>query len=121
MTTPAGDGKTPHRARNLFDGIDLASNTMKVCLGSTTDYKHPLILRPLLGVKRTKSGAKQTLPLEGRLSGVSGRTPPWERPALWSDYFLGLVGLLVLRRALTFVPGFGPRPIFFASALRCLA
>ncbi len=34
MTTPAGDGKTPHRARNLFDGIDLASNTMKVCLGS---------------------------------------------------------------------------------------
>ncbi len=37
MTTPAGDGKTPHRARNLFDGIDLASNTMKVCLGSITE------------------------------------------------------------------------------------
>jgi hypothetical protein len=34
MTTPAGDGNTPHRARNLFDGIDLAPNTMKVRLGS---------------------------------------------------------------------------------------
>ena len=43
--------------------------------GSTTDYKHPLILRPLLEVKQTKTGAKQTLALEGRLSGVSGRTP----------------------------------------------
>ncbi len=39
MTTPAGDGKTPHRARNLFDGIDLASNTMKVCLGSTSEVQ----------------------------------------------------------------------------------
>jgi hypothetical protein len=39
MTTPAGDGKTPHRARKLFDGIDLASNTMKVCLGSTIGFR----------------------------------------------------------------------------------
>ena len=37
MTTPAGDGNTPHRARNLFDDIDLASNTMKVCLGSNPE------------------------------------------------------------------------------------
>ncbi len=39
MTTPAGDGKTPHRARNLFDGIDLASNTMKVCMGSKAEVQ----------------------------------------------------------------------------------
>ncbi len=44
-----------------------------------------------------------------------------ERPALWSDYFLGLVGSLVLRWALTFGSGFRPRPIFFARWLRCLA
>ncbi len=40
-------------------------------------------------------GAKRTLPL-------------WKRPALWSDYFFGLVGFLVLRGALTFGPGFRP-------------
>ncbi len=62
----------------------------------------------LLGVKQTKSGAKRTLPL-------------WERPTLWSDYFSGLVGFLVLLGFLALVPGLRPRPIFFASALRCLA
>ncbi len=38
--------------------------------GSTTDYKHPLILRPYLEVKRKERVKKRTLPLEGRLSGV---------------------------------------------------
>ncbi len=68
MTTPAGDGQTPHRARNLFDGIDLAFNTMKVCLGSKADLRPHHQEGLLLGVKRTKSGAKQTLPLESLLS-----------------------------------------------------
>ncbi len=31
--------------------------TASVAVGSTTDYKHPLILRPELGVERKKSGA----------------------------------------------------------------
>ncbi len=38
--------------------------TASVAVGSTTGYKHPLILRLELGVSRKKSGAKQTLPLE---------------------------------------------------------
>ena len=42
----------------------------RVRLGSTTDYKHPLIVRPHLGVERKKSGARRTLLLEGRLSGA---------------------------------------------------
>ncbi len=64
MTTPAGDGKTLHRARNLFDGIDLASNTMKVCLGVR------------FGLYRHRAG---TSVLEGkaevtaRMSAVGGR------------------------------------------------
>ena len=37
---------------------------------ATEDYKHPLILHPRLGVKQMESGAKRTLPLEGRLSGA---------------------------------------------------
>ena len=53
MTTPAGDGKTPHSARNLFDGIDLASNTMKVCLGSNSEVRSFPNLGPLCGVERT--------------------------------------------------------------------
>ncbi len=94
---------------------------LNVRAGSTTDSRDPPLPRPKLGDKQTKSARKQTLPLEGRLSGISGRTPPWERPALWSDYCLGLVGWLGLRWALTFGPGFRPRPIFFASLLRVAA
>ncbi len=60
MTTPAGDGQTPHRARNLFDGIDLAFNTMKVCLGSKVPVHEWGQLRPESGVMRTKIGAKPT-------------------------------------------------------------
>ncbi len=76
--------------------------------GSTTDFRDPPLPRPKLGDKQTKSGVKRTLPL-------------WERPALRSDYFLGLVGFLVLRWTLTFRSGFRPRPIFFASSLRVAA
>ncbi len=53
MTTPAGDGNTPHRAQNLFDDIDLASNTMKVCFGSPADLKLPSLRRPLRSGKLT--------------------------------------------------------------------
>ncbi len=68
MTTPAGDGQTPHGARKLFDGIDVASNTMKVCLGSKAEVSDGLenvcsgskpevrrgcLPRPKLGVNRT--------------------------------------------------------------------
>ncbi len=60
MTTPAGDGQTPHRARNLFDGIDLASNTMKVCLGSTTDSEGYPQFRPLSGVEQTSISGSWT-------------------------------------------------------------
>ncbi len=60
MTTPAGDGKTPHRARNLFDGIDLASNTMKVCLGLKCDVRRVCLPRPQLEVKRTNFDEKRT-------------------------------------------------------------
>ncbi len=70
MTTPTGDGKTPHRARNLFDGIDLASNTMKVCLGSKTDLRRHHQERLLVEVKRTKFGAKRTSAVKCRLLGV---------------------------------------------------
>ena len=37
------------------------------------------------------------------------------------SYFLALLVLLVLRWALTLVPGFRPSPIFFASLLRVAA
>ncbi len=36
-------------------------------------------------------------------------------------YFLGLVALMALLGFLALVTGFRPRPIFFASLLRCLA
>ncbi len=36
-------------------------------------------------------------------------------------YFLGLIGLLALLGFLALITGFRPRPIFFASSLRCLA
>jgi len=54
-------------------------------------------------------------------------SPPRERPALWSDYFLGLAGLmallgfLVLLGFLALAPLFRPRPTFFASLLRVAA
>ena len=42
---------------------------LSVRSGSTLAYKHPLILRPHLEVKRKERVEKRTLPLEGRLSG----------------------------------------------------
>ncbi len=44
----------------VIDGDD-------VRVGSTCDIRRGCFPRPELGVKQTKSGAKQTLPLEGRL------------------------------------------------------
>ncbi len=41
-----------------------------VCFGSKPDERGHRPEGPHLGVKQTKSGAKQTLPLEGLLSGV---------------------------------------------------
>ena len=41
-----------------------------VRFGSTTDYKHSLILCPDLGVKQKKSWARRTLSLEGPLLGA---------------------------------------------------
>ena len=37
------------------------------------------------------------------------------------SYFLGLVALMALLDFLVLVPGFLPRPVFFASALRVAA
>ena len=52
------------------DGDELRGPSINGSSGSTTAYKHPLILRPHLRVGRKKSGAKRTLLLEGRLSGA---------------------------------------------------
>ncbi len=72
---PEFPGKLGPSLPTLYRLVPGSRVMVKASFGSKADSRDPLLPRPELGVKQTKSARKRTLPLEGRFSGVSGRTP----------------------------------------------
>lgn len=63
----------PFAIEELIEAIREVMRTRggtNVCFGSIANERRHRQAGPLLVVKQTQSGAKRTLPLEGRLSGV---------------------------------------------------